>query len=258
MVYVNVPLHGAIARGSVGLTLNLDDDYIEGARGQQGYIRNSNSHQDASIHFSGMIRAEAGQVLTVTTEQLALAGTVTVQANRAASIFIEKVRNDGLFSDSFTGTTAGENLNPANKTALALVGDAMSLDIIDNLAYSNEGDNEENIVIKKAGSYLLSFNSHPSIQGGNARANPRVHRRGQRQCRFPGQPPRAHYLPPLRMATTSATGSFVALLSDLAVDDVVTVSVQREGNGANTQAVTCAGGRQGRPAGQGRLHRGRW
>ena len=60
MVYVNVPLHGAIARGSVGLTLNLDDDYIEGARGQQGYIRNSNSHQDSSIHFSGMIQGRGG------------------------------------------------------------------------------------------------------------------------------------------------------------------------------------------------------
>ena len=85
MVYVNVPLHGVIARGSVGLTVNLDDEYVEGARGQQGYIRNANSHQDSSIHFSGIIRAEAGQVLTVTTEQLALAGTVNVQADRAAS-----------------------------------------------------------------------------------------------------------------------------------------------------------------------------
>ena len=96
MVYANVPLRGNIARGSVGLTINLDDDYIEGARGQQGYIRDANNHKDSSIHFSGIIRAEAGQVLTVTTEQLALAGTVNVQADRAASIFIEKLRNDGL------------------------------------------------------------------------------------------------------------------------------------------------------------------
>ncbi len=172
MVYVNVPLRGNVVRASVGLTINLDDEYIEGARGQQGYIRNANSHQDASIHFSGMIRAEAGQVLTVITEQLAAAGSIKVQANRAASIFIEKVRNDGLFSDSFTETTAGENLNPDNKTALSLVGDGISLDIIDNTTYANEGDNEENIVIKKAGSYLLSFNS--TFTGGSIRANPRV------------------------------------------------------------------------------------
>ena len=83
MVYANVPLRGNVARASVGLTLNLDDEYIWGARGQQGYIRNANSHQDASIHFSGMIRAEAGQVLTVTTEQLAKVGSIKVQANRA-------------------------------------------------------------------------------------------------------------------------------------------------------------------------------
>ena len=231
MVYVNVPLHGAVVRAGVGLTINLDDDYIEGARGQQGYIRNANSHQDSSIHFSGMIRAEAGQVLTVTTEQLAAAGDVTVQANRAASIFIEKVRNDGLFSDQFTGTTAGENLNPANKTALALVGDGMSLDIIDNLAYSNEGDNEENIVIKKAGDYLLTFNVTLHSTGG--RVNPRftVDVNG---VEVPGATSTAHYIRNSN-GHNESTGSFVALLSDLAVDDVVTVNTAREGN---TQAVT--------------------
>ena len=71
MVYANIPLYGAVVRAGVGLTVNLDDEYVEGARGQQGYIRNANSHQDSSIHFSGIIRAEAGQVLTVITEQLA-------------------------------------------------------------------------------------------------------------------------------------------------------------------------------------------
>ncbi|MEO1862765.1 MAG: LamG-like jellyroll fold domain-containing protein, partial [Verrucomicrobiia bacterium] len=231
MVYANVPLRGNIARGSVGLTINLDDDYIEGARGQQGYIRDANNHKDSSIHFSGIIRAEAGQVLTVTTEQLALAGTVNVQADRAASIFIEKLRNDGLFSDQFTTTTAGENMNPANKTALALVGDGMSLDIIDNLAYSNEGDNEENIVIKKAGNYLLTFNV--TLQSSGGRVNPRftVDVNG---VEVPGATSTSHYIRNAN-AHNESTGSFVALLSDLAVDDVVTVNTTRE---ANTQVVT--------------------
>ena len=227
MVYANVPLRGNVVRGSVGLTITLDDEYIWGARGQQGYIRDANNHKDASIHFSGMIRAEAGQVLTVITEQLAAVGSITVQADRAASIFIEKVRNDGIFSDSFIDTTAGENLNPNDKTALSLVGDGETMDIIDNLAYSNEGDSEENIVIKKAGSYLLSFNS--TFTGGNARANPRVTVEVNGSV-VPGATSLSHYN---RHASghDEVTGSFVALLSDLAVDDVVTVSVQREGNG---------------------------
>ncbi|MBC8245912.1 MAG: hypothetical protein H8E20_16175 [Verrucomicrobia bacterium] len=227
MVYANVPLRGNVARGSVGLTLNLDEGYLDGARGQQGYIRDANNHKDSSIHFSGIIRAEAGQVLTVTTERLAQAGNITVQANRAASIFIEKLRNDGLFSDSFTETTAGENLNAANKNALSLVGDGFSLDIIDNTTYANEGDSEENIVIKKAGSYLLSFNC--TFTGGNARANPRVTVEVNGSV-VPGATSTAHYN---RHADghDETTGSFVALLSDLAVDDVVTISVQREANG---------------------------
>mgnify|MGYP002821356833 CR=1 FL=1 len=231
MVYANVPLYGAVVRAGVGMTIALDDWAVDGARGQQGYIRNANSHQDSSIHFSGMIRAEAGQVLTVTTEQLAAAGTVTVSADKAASIFIEKVRNDGLFSDQFTTTTAGENMNPANKTALALDGDGVSLDIIDNLSYSNEGDSEENIVIKKAGDYLLTFNV--TLYSGGGRVNPRftVDVNG---VEVPGATSTAHYIRNSN-GHNESTGSFVALLSDLAVDDVVTVNAGREGN---TQNVT--------------------
>ena len=231
MVYANVPLRGNVGRGSVGLTLNLDEEYIEGARGQQGYIRNANNHKDASIHFSGMIRAEAGQVLTVTTEQLALAGSIKVQANRAASIFIDKLRNDGLFSDSFTETTAGENMNPANKTALSLVGDGYSIDIIDNTTYSNEGDGEENIVIKKAGNYLLTFNV--TLYSGGGRVNPRFTVEVNGDV-VPGATSLSHYIRN-QNGHNESTGSFVALLNDLAVDDVVTVSTLREGN---TQQVT--------------------
>ena len=227
MVYANVPLRGNVARASVGLTINLDDEYVEGARGQQGYIRNANNHKDASIHFSGVISAEAGQVLTVITEQLAKAGSIKVQANRAASIFIEKLGDGGLYADAFYETTAGENLNPNNKFALSLTGDGTSDDIIDDANYSNEGDSEENIVIKKAGSYLLSFNS--TFTGGNARANPRVTVEVNGSV-VPGATSTAHYN---RHADghDETTGSFVALLSDLAVDDVVTISVQREANG---------------------------
>ena len=230
MVYVNIPLNGNIARGSVGLTVTLDDEIVEGARGQQGYIRNSNAHKNSSIHFSGVINAEAGQVLQVLTEQLALAGTVIVQPNRAASIFIEKLGDDGLYADSFIGTTAGENLNPANKAALALVGDGISVDVIDDATYSNEGDNEENIVIKKAGDYLLTFNV--TLYSGGGRVNPRFTVEVNGEV-VPGATSTAHYI---RNADghNESTGSFVALLSNLAVDDVVTVIASREGNTAAT------------------------
>ena len=227
MVYANVPLRGNVVRGSVGLTINLDDEYVEGARGQQGYIRDANNHKDASIHFSGVISAEAGQVLTVITEQLAAAGSIKVQANRAASIFIEKLGDGGLYADAFYETTAGENLNPNNKLALSLTGDGSSDDVIDDAYYSNEGDSEENIVIKKAGSYLLSFNS--TFTGGNARANPRVTVEVNGSV-VPGATSTAHYNRHSN-GHDEVTGSFVALLSDLAVDDVVTISVQREANG---------------------------
>ena len=237
MVYANVPLRGNVGRGSVGLTLNLDEFPVDGARGQQGYIRNSNDHKDASIHYSGIIRAEADQVLTVTTEQLAQTGEIKVQANRAASIFIEKIRNDGLFSDGFTTTVAGENLNPASKTALALDGDGANLDIIDNLTYSNDGDSEENIVIKKAGNYLLTFNV--TLFSTGSRPNPRFTVEVNGDV-VPGATSVAHYIRN-NNGHNESTGTFVALLSDLAVDDVVTISTSRAGN--TPQVTSPEGGR---------------
>ena len=120
---MNIPLEGSVARGSVGLAVSLDDEIVDGARGQQGYIRNSNGHRFSSIHFSGVINATEGQVLKVETSQLAKAGTIKVQNGKTASIFIEKLGDDGVFSDAFNTTSAEEapeNLNPNAKASLAL------------------------------------------------------------------------------------------------------------------------------------------
>ena len=231
LVYVNIPLEGSVARGSVGLAVSLDDEIVDGARGQQGYIRNSNGHRFSSIHFSGVINATAGQVLKVETSQLAKAGTIKVQNGKTASIFIEKLGDDGVFSDAFSTTSAeetAENLNPNAKTSLALDGGTgVSEPYLDEAHYANEGDAEEQIVIKKAGNYLLTLNA--VFQGGSSRANPRLSVEVNGQA-VAGAESTAHYI---RQSDghSESSGSLVAMLNDLAVDDVVTVSVQREGNG---------------------------
>ena len=237
LVYVNIPLEGSVGRGSVGLTVSLDDEIIDAARGQQGYIRNSNGHKNSSIHFSGVVNAAAGSVLKVETAQLAQAGTIKVQGGKAASIFIEKLDGTGLFSDAFTTTAAEEvpeNLNPTAKTALALDGGAGSTEpVLDEEYYSNEGDSEENIVIKKAGSYLLNVNA--VFEGGSSRANPRISVEVNGKT-VSGAESTAHYLRHSN-GHDESSGSLVTMLNDLAVDDVVTVSVQREGNGGVVQAL---------------------
>ena len=231
LVYVNIPLEGPVARGSVGLAVSLDDEIVDGARGQQGYIRNSDRHTTSSIHFSGVVNATAGSVLKVETAQLAKAGTIKVQGGKAASIFIEKLDGKGLFSDAFTTTNAeevAENLNPNAKTALALDGGAGSSEpTLDEEYYSNEGDSEEKIVIKKAGNYLLNVNG--VFIGGSSRANPRISVEVNGNT-VSGAESTAHYLRHSDGADESS-GSLVTMLNDLAVDDIVTVSVQREGAG---------------------------
>ena len=231
LVYVNVPLQGTVARGSVGLAVSLDDEIVDGARGQQGYIRNSDRHTTSSIHFSGVVNATAGSVLKVETAQLAQAGTIKVQGGKAASIFIEKLDGTGLFADAFTTTAAeetAENLNPNAKTALALDGGAGSSEpTLDEEYYSNEGEAEEKIVIKKAGNYLLNVNG--VFTGGSSRANPRISVEVNGKT-VSGAESTAHYL---RHSDghDESSGSLVTMLNDLGVNDVVTVSVQREGNG---------------------------
>lgn len=231
LVYTNIPLEGSVGRASVGLAVTLDDEIVSGARGQQGYIRNSNGHKFSSIHFSGVINATAGQVLQVETVQLAQAGTIKVQNGKAASIFIEKLGDNGLFADTFSGTVSeenNENLNPNQRTALALDGASGEFDpVSDDAHFSNEGDSEENIVIKKAGSYLVNVNS--VFEGGNARANPRLSVQVNGQS-ISGAESTAHYIRHSN-GHSESSGSLVTILNDLKVDDVVTVSVQREGNG---------------------------
>ena len=114
-------------------------------------------------------------VLKVETSQLAKAGTIKVQNGKTASIFIEN-GDDGVFSDAFSTTSAeetAENLNPNAKTSLALDGGTgVSEPYLDEAHYANEGDAEEQIIIKKAGNYLLTLNA--VFQGGSSRANPRL------------------------------------------------------------------------------------
>ena len=162
LVYVNIPLEGSVARGSVGLAVSLDDEIVDGARGQQGYIRNSNGHRFSSIHFSGVINATEGQVLKVETSQLAKAGTIKVQNGKTASIFIEKLGDDGVFSDAFSTTSAeetAENLNPNAKTSLALDGGTgVSEPYLDEAHYANEGDAEEQAESSPKVCHLLTEN----------------------------------------------------------------------------------------------------
>ncbi|HJO09718.1 MAG TPA: hypothetical protein QGH16_07690, partial [Verrucomicrobiota bacterium] len=226
MVYINIPLNGSIARASVGLRVSLDDEPVEGALGQQGYIRNTNAHKHSSIHFAGVITAEAGQVLKVDTALLAKAGVINVQGSKAASIYIEQLGTVGLYADTCTETVAGQNLNAAGKTPMAFLGDGTSEEIIDNATYSNEGDSEENIVIKQDGDYLLSFNV--DLYSGNGRINPRITVEVN-GSEVSGATSTAHYI---RNADghNESSGAIVALLNDLVADDVVTVSVEREGN----------------------------
>jgi hypothetical protein len=234
LVTVNVPLQGNVVRASVGLSLLLGDpedgEWALGGLAQQGYIRHFDGHNKASIHFSGVINtAEANTDLSVYLEQRAAAGDVTL-GGKLASIFIEKISADGLFHATATQMVNGENWNPDKKDQVSWEEENR---VIDSNAFGHGGDDLQNIVIKKAGSYLLAYND--VLEGGNLRANPRITVEVN-GAEVPGAQTKSHYN---RRASghDEVSGSMVVLLENLAADDVVTVSAQREGNGGIVTAA---------------------
>ena len=175
LVYVNIPLEGSVARGSVGLAVSLDDEIVDGARGQQGYIRNSNGHRFSSIHFSGVINATAGQVLKVETSQLAKAGTIKVQMVKQHQFSSKNWGMTGCLAMHFRPHPPKKPLKTSTPMPklhwLSMVARVYLSPYLDEAHYANEGDAEEQIIIKKAGNYLLTLNAvfqeevHAQIQG---------------------------------------------------------------------------------------------
>ncbi len=227
LVYANVPLNGAIPRSSVALEILLDGTRIDGGLAQQGYIRNSSSHQDSSLHWAGLIRTtRANQSLRFATFQRALEGTVTMPPRKEASVFIERLTSeDGVYQGAAFDTGDGDNWNLEERTPLSWdAGDA----IIDTAVYDHStGSNAQSLEVKQPGNYLVLYND--TLTGGATRANPRItlEVNGIPQD---GAETKTHYI---RNADghTNTSATLVYYLEGLQANDILTISTQREGGG---------------------------
>lgn len=228
LVFVNIPLEGAVTRASVGMEILLDGAFwAPSGYAQQGYIRNTSGHLESSIHYSGIISAFAGQTLTVETLQLAASGSVTVQPGKAASIYVEKLAGtSGLFTS--TALEVNEAAPTGNWNQVDKAGVIWRAPVaMDAATYSHTPDTS-GITIRQAGDYLLVF--HDDVyQLGTDRSNIRitVEVNGEEQD---GAQTKSHMIRDSD-GHQHASGTLVYLLEGLQVDDVVTVSTQREAAG---------------------------
>jgi len=166
-VTVNVPLYSTVQRPNIIGRVLLDGSQVNGGQFQQGYIRSFNNHGQSSMHWSGLVTTStAGEVLSITLEDEAQAGTVTTD-NSAASIYIMAAGTTGIYQAEATTNSAGSNWAPPSSARVNWATDnIIDSDIYTHSTTTNNGD----VTVTAAGDYLLSFNL--SSAGGGQRTNP--------------------------------------------------------------------------------------
>ncbi|RME95556.1 MAG: hypothetical protein D6766_03010 [Verrucomicrobia bacterium] len=228
LVFVNIPLEGTVQRASVGLEILLNQNFSAPVGyAQQGYIRNASGHTESSLHYAGVIRVDSpGTTLMVQTlKRGGQDGTITIQTDKVASIYIEKLGGSGLFTSTATevDNDTPNDWNPVDKAAIRWRA-PLSLD---GAVYGHTPDGTE-ITIKQPGDYLLVYNDSVE-QAGTARSNNRitVEVNGVPQ---PGAETKSHYIRNSN-GHQHSSGALVYLLEGLQANDVVTLSTQREAAG---------------------------
>lgn len=223
LVFVNIPLNGAVQRASVGGRILIDGQPVALSGFHQGYIRNDSTHVDSSIHYAGIIEISGNSTLSIETEKRAgLAGAVTIPSGSQGSIYIEQL-GDGVFrSISFeVDADNPENFNPATKAPFVWE----SATVSDNAVYDHSSGSTE-ITVTEDGSYLLVYNDN--VQSSVVRPNPKitVEVNGEE---VRGAETKTHYIRSDN-SHNHASAALAILLEDLKANDRVTVSTVAEGN----------------------------
>jgi hypothetical protein len=223
LVFVNVPIYGAIQRGNIKVLVQVDGVTVPGGEGKQGYIRNTSGHNYASVHWSGFVHnVTAGSVITVKTQQESTAGTITVQSGKKASLFIEMIdASSDVFFSRATDLSGGTNWNSAPAQSILWEND----NIIDSSVFTHETTtNAHEITVNTAGDYLMVYND--SLTSSLQRANPKV-TVNVNGSPVTGAETKCHYIRNSDSHNESS-GTLVFLLSNLSPEDVISLDSVQE------------------------------
>ncbi len=246
LVYVNLPttmVTVSTARFSVEVQVELDGVTVNGGRARQGYIRNQDDHDSASIHWSGLVHAaSAGQVITITARQeqsMTTAGTVDVGSNEA-TIFIERIDPAAfIYSGRALNPVSGSDWNSAAELAVDwAIGDTL----LDGATYSHSTSSQsERVTIEKAGDYLVIYNDalwySVAPVDVEYRFNPRI-RLNLDGSPVTGAETKTHYQRHDATGNRRSSASLVFYLHGVSAGQVLTVGTQQEANTSGTGIVT--------------------
>lgn len=179
MVQVSIPLESdhalSVAMNVLGRVL-LDGAQVTGGVFSQGLsygnaVGGSNDYY-SSIHWSGIVTATtSNQVLSITTEQEASAGSITVPTGFVGSIFVKEIPNDDVIvlSGKHLASTTNWSITPAQK----ILWDTRP--IYDSVTFTHATTSSStmgDITVNESGDYLLSYND--ALTSANAYRNTRV------------------------------------------------------------------------------------
>ncbi len=233
MVFVNIPVDGAVTSASPGGTVTLNGVLVPGGEMEQGYIANSTGVRDSSLQWSGVVTA------TTTDEGLKVgliangaAGTLTV-LNDQASIYIQALPTSGVYLGEGTTTTSGTNWNPATQANVKWTTDA----IIDSGAYSHStSSNPDIITVSQPGDYLMALDdSHV----GAVNSSNEITQITVASSSVSGALTRSHFIPNTASGDQSS-GSLVYLLRNLAASSTISVTTVEEARGGTITEDTPA------------------
>jgi hypothetical protein len=228
MVHVNIPFEATQRDTNIMGRVLLDGVQVPGGLFSQGYIigvggGTEGDHQ-SSIHWSGVVTSTStNQVLTITTEQEAAAGTSSIARGYTASIYVEPFPVDDtivLRGNTVTGG-APTNWNPATAESVqwttAVQGDAVT--------YSHSTTSSSSLItINEGGDYLLTYTDN--LTEANATPNPRITVEVN-GIAVPGAQSKTHIIRNL-LGHNNSSAVLVYLLEGVSASSTVRVRVQQE------------------------------
>ncbi|MEM7392090.1 MAG: hypothetical protein AAF492_07040, partial [Verrucomicrobiota bacterium] len=221
LVFVNMPYSSSNSRVSSRLQVKLDGVRVPGGLAQQGYIRVTGDHNDASVHWSGMVLAAGtGQVLTITAQRETTATGTAFVDNGRMSIYVEKIdTSSGAYFGRANSTTPFGGWNPPTTAHVSWGTD----ELIDTNVFAHQtgGPIQDEIVIQQPGDYLLVYND--ALASSVERVNPAI---GIDVNGVPvaGAETKTHFIRS-SAGHNGSSASLVYLLHDLTAGSTVQVSV---------------------------------
>lgn len=233
-VYCNIPLSTTLQRGNITARVQLDGVQVDGGQFQQGMVRNADGITTGSCHYAGVvITTQPNQVLSISTEQEAVSGTITV-GSYYANIIVRRITWDtGVYIATATQVNNASDWNPSTKQAINWATDLA----LDSEYYTHDtATNNQNITIAKDGDYYLTFNV--AFTGTVTRANPKatVQVNGADVVGLQGK---SGYLRNTSGADSSSD-IIVGFMPGLHAGDVLTVSMEASATTGTVSASTPA------------------